>query len=863
MSGIQASVLANPGEQYFGSLATAQAAKLPPAVVRVSLRGVHYVRSDGEPGHDLKFRSGDRYTATAAAEMDPDTLAAAIDPTDGGWWEIDFRLHPKCRPALDPDWDPTGATSVALLSAKWLNAYSERAPQNGGLLYLDLQNSGKALFEWNGETGLDVGFGVSQSITGLNQRSCLVVNHPGVTRIVFDPAGTELIQGGQDKNDWASFLITKGASFHLKGGGTYDFQNLPFTQGTITAIQDESAPGANDGYVEFSRDPAFGQPSFLQVSEILYCTEPNYVLAKPRPRTVEWFALDREEYADAYAPLVETSAGSGIYRVTGLTAAEIAIVNARTDVGAYVVVKGASDVGAWFKVFDAPAVQVDPGSTVHCAMQRFFLATAPRKADIAGCRLVPRDGSPALAVSMRDGIDVFSALGPVSMTGNHVYGSGDDAMAINGMVLSSMTRISPTSFSGMSNPHFYNIPVPDGYHLVIVDNNLQEVARCTIVAAGAINPADGYKAVYTVTVESGALPADMTKSVAVVMEGFQRAKAIGNTAVNIRGRGIWTNVGGLFNSNDFAFITNQAILFGATSGPQYSHNFDGGDGFVAQGNFVRSVCQEDRYSGAISVIARRTDASTTVSTAYPIRGVTITGNLFEDIPNAAVVLAGVDTAQVRNMLINVGYVGNPVDWNGALLANTALGLINCRNVDGTGNHVSGLAPTAVLWAEATASGGANANNRVFATPDVAWATFAPAGPITFATPGDLILSAVSVPAASNRYQVKDGWCDFQFDIAATPSFTGAAAGSLRIPLPVPARSTSVNLIGSFEQVDGIKLSASPTVRTTFVPGIPGVATHFGIFQLGGASAAAYGTNVTDLTSGTPVRLIGHVRYETP
>lgn len=77
-------LLSYPDDTYFTSQADAEGAKLPPSITTVRIGQRHYKRAASEPGHDLKFRSSDRFKLGGGS---------TVDPAHGGWWgqcNIDF-----------------------------------------------------------------------------------------------------------------------------------------------------------------------------------------------------------------------------------------------------------------------------------------------------------------------------------------------------------------------------------------------------------------------------------------------------------------------------------------------------------------------------------------------------------------------------------------------------------------------------------------------------------------------------------------------------------------------------------------------------------------------------------------------------
>lgn len=572
-----------------------------------------------------------------------------------------------------------GADYRTIISAAITRA-TALAADNGGHFALKL-HPGEYHFSWDGVSGWDSGLGISTA--ALNYRSIFVIDNAAVTHVTLDFTGAVLVQKGEDKDTWASLFYIADAEVDIIEGN-FDMENRTFTQGTCTAI------GAD--YYEFEVDEEFDPtqtPSFAQISEVIRFSD--VTLGPDRPeRTVTTFPLDRDEYSDLFAPLV--SQGSGVYRITGLSGAEVTALTNQAPVGAYVLVRGMADGACTFSIMNSPRVHVR-NSVCHNAIMRFVFCNRPENASFDNVKVIPPAWSKnVVACTMRGAIDCFNSLGPVSVQGGELYGAGDDAIGLTGMALSRMEYISATSFKAFSNSHFFNGPAPVGSRFFLYDADFAEVAQGKITAVGAVNPSDDWLATYTVSITSGALPADMSDHIMPLTRGLARARVNQVKIQNIRGRGIWTSLAGNYDDNDISWTANEAILVQPTEGGgAYADTFyQGGEGISASRNYINGACRNTFYPAAIRILGTEytlaSDNNVTVSAAKPYKNVKVDGNTILRSGHAAILVGGIEGLSVRNNDIYsaqlTGSSGEEVDL---AIGQTVIAYINVSDAHIDGN----------------------------------------------------------------------------------------------------------------------------------------------------------------------------------
>lgn len=630
------SLLANAGRVFFDTQAEAEGARLTPGVKRVEIDQIRYKRAVSEPSHSLKFEDG-----------------------LGNWWEIDFKRHDTCTPHLDPAWDDDDAAACMDCCNRWFEAYLTNLAASHGALVISFKGADKLTAIWDGATGSDFGIGVA--VTGINQRCIFdldVADWPLLKHVLVNVSDTELLMGGDGIADWAAFMFVHGARFTLRGsGGRHDFINKPYTQGTVTAVQDETSPGANDGYVDIEIDAEFDptqSPSWAAdgVSEVIGYTDNSFQFGQVNDRAPLWFAMDRNEYAGGYTGASFTDQGGGVWRISGLTGAEIVSFNSYAPVNTYVVVKSRTDGPVWYGLFDCPSVDIRD-TVFHTALMRCGFVNGGGTVRIEGNRVEPREGSRSLVTAMRGVWDVFNTKGSIKFTDNYVFGSGDDAFAPVGYAFVNITRLTATSLRMFSNAHFFGDKADAGREFILYDNNYTEACRFRIVSSGAINTGSGWVADYSVTVTSGSMPGTdgnaLTNYVAADTAGNAWVQCTDNEFVNIRSRAIWGNLMGQYNNNRFDWITNEAIMINpAGGGSGVSYFYGGGSRLQVNNNIIRRAVANGYWTAPIHIFGSTVASDLVVATQKPIKLVQVHGNLFDTAPHMFILLSGVNGFSVRD-----------------------------------------------------------------------------------------------------------------------------------------------------------------------------------------------------------------------
>ncbi|MGA0530643.1 hypothetical protein [Hansschlegelia sp. KR7-227] len=611
------------------------------------------------------------------------------------------------NPAAPPfNADRTGATnSAAAFTAAFAEAVA-RAQTNGGVAHVR-PSPGRYLIQWDGVSGYSVNPGAT-SFTGINQRYCVVVNDPAVKSVVLDLTGVTLVMGGTDWTEWASFLLVKGAERHVING-TLDYAHRPFFQGTVNVV------GASAISVQI--DPAFGEaPSFSEVFEIVLYSEYDNTRAERYPLVL---ALDRHAYTGTPAPM--TNQGGGLYRIFDLTPDEMAFISSTAlTTGSTVVVKGCTDGPAWFNGILCPATSI-VGTTCHCSAEALFLNTLCLNSTVENVRVVPRPGSNALAVVMRDAFDHFDCGGSVKVSGCEVVGTGDDGTAIIGSALISLQRVTATTMSAFSYGHYYGV-APIGSHFAIYNASHVQVAAGVITAIGGFD-AD-YLRLYTVELSSGSLPVDMTDHIAPILEYQPLARVRGNRFRSIRGRAIYSGARGIYSDNIIENTTDEAILIHPSKGNNAA-NYTGGRGIEIDGNDIRGACRATFYPAAIRVFASSPAPTGSQEAAlnYPYKKVSVRNNLIADCPHMAVLIAGVEQGDIfGNTMVNAAWA-TPAGEQTALGLSTkaVFGYINCKKVAIKRNTLIDCNGASVS-VSTTANGGANIGVVVSNNADMDLAT---------------------------------------------------------------------------------------------------------------------------------------------
>lgn len=242
---------------------------------------------------------------------------------------------------------------------------------------------GTYLVKWDGATGYGSG-------TGLNERCSLLLED--ADNITIDLSGVKIVMGGSNRDEWATFAKFYDCNNVEIVGGTLDYENEPYTQGTITAMD----TGAATPYVDITIESGY-EPSF---------TSANWLVK---------FNADREPvafgaYVDSFTetPWSITSLGSGVYRVTGFTAGNLTTLNASFTVGTLVSLWAIKDAVKWFQLVGGSNHTVRD-VTCHCSIDLVAQAKNARGFYATGNKLIPPPGRAPLLINTRGGF-----MAPVS-----------------------------------------------------------------------------------------------------------------------------------------------------------------------------------------------------------------------------------------------------------------------------------------------------------------------------------------------------------------------------------------------------------------------------------------------------------------
>jgi hypothetical protein len=609
--------------------------------------------------------------------------------------------------------DKTGTTNSYRAWKSAIDYAIARAPQNGGIVYIK-PSPGKYRLDWNGATGVDVGLpGIS--VTSLNTRSIFVIDDPNVTDVILDVSGCSLKMGGTDKDDWATFLTVVDASLTvIHDGTTYDYVNLLTTQGTITAIQ---APTSGDnGYVEFTRDPAFPAPSFTTCSEVRTCSALQYTLAHPDQHFTK-LVMNRNEYEDDFAAITLQSGTT--HRISGLTSAETTAYTNNGGAGTYISVSAASDCGQWYKTIAAPAAHYVGKATCHQAMQHFTFNVMTGKGGVTveGLTMVPRHGTNVMTSCMRTGLGGNYNFGRYQYLFNTIKGTGDDGIAANGGSLTDMTYVGATSFTAFAGTHYYGKTLPAGTRFRLYDTSAggySEVAYGTITAAGSITTAGGaFSATYAVELGSGsgALPTNMADHIAVITDTYNPVTIAFNDVSVSRSRNFWVNIAsGTIAYNTAALSTDEGIKVHVNGGGNASVGYPGGSRLHVKGNTLWRNCR-DTYPAALMIFASAFGDEYTASVDKVIGEVLVEGNTVVGAPYLGMLFGGISNLTERNNTFSVVGLGTPISglisYDMGFTSKTVVGYVNCdKGSLGRGSvfeTIDGAAPYVGL----TAGGGSN------------------------------------------------------------------------------------------------------------------------------------------------------------
>lgn len=564
---------------------------------------------------------------------------------------------------LDTWADPSGAADISGALAQIAAIVAAQDQVRRRRWYID-GRGGTWRIDWDRISGY--GGGVpAVSATNYNARCCVMFHDADM---VFDFTGATLLHGGASESDWATVLRFRHCDVTVIGG-TYDYINLPFFQGVVTAH------GAD--WLDVTLDPGTVPPSFGTA----YRVHPYDAQRRPIAGGIG---------RSPGQPYAVSDRGGGVWRVSGFTAEEMASYAVTTYLadGAIVTVTGMEDGPGWFRFDGCSRVRLRD-CTVNACVDSFATGHLVENLDARGCIAEPR---PGYLVSCHRALLNFFSVAKVNVRDNIARYTMDDCFAIQGAALARysgstypMERVSATAFNAFGNFHFMHLTLPVGSKLSVFRGDYEWQAECTVT--GVADIAGSWMKTYSVSIESGALPADMSDCLAIVRDYQARGTIDGNSTENIRGRSIFTSISGHIANNRTLNNSDEAILH-ETSRTNWEFSFQDADGLVVTGNIVRNPCLNPFYFGGIVIRAADMSGTTSqlfvlpnapTSEAMPKRNILISGNIIRGAPNMAMMLGGLrHFSATDNLFDDIAAHGTVSDAFDAL-DHCVIGIENCAD----------------------------------------------------------------------------------------------------------------------------------------------------------------------------------------
>lgn len=539
-------------------------------------------------------------------------------------------------PALTGDWasghirletwaDQSGSNDIRGALAQAAAIVSAQDQVRRRRWYID-GRGGTWRVDWDHATGYGGGI-PAVTPTTYNARCCVLFQN---AEIVFDFTGATILHGGASEADWATVFRLRHCAVSVLGG-TYDYVNLPFFQGTVTAR------GAD--WLDVTLDPGTAPPSFATA----YRVHPYDAQRRPTAAGVG---------RSPGQPYSLSDRGNGVWRVSGFSLAEMSAFGMTTYIpnGTTVTVTGMEDGPQWFRFDGCSRVRLRD-CTVNACVDSFATGHLIKNLDARGCVAEPR---PGYLVSCHRALLNFFSVGRTNVLENTASYTLDDCFAIQGTSLARysgatypMERLSSTSFNAFGNFHFMHLSLPVGTRLSVFEGDYQWRCECTVT--GVADIAGSWMKTYTVSIQSGALPLVMADCLAIVRDYQARGAIEGNATENIRGRSIFTSIIGSVSRNRTMNNSDEAILH-ETSRTNWENSFQDADGLMVCDNQVRNPCLNPFYPAGIVVRAANMLGVTSApfvlpnaatSGATPKRNVAVRGNLVTGAQNMALMIGGV------------------------------------------------------------------------------------------------------------------------------------------------------------------------------------------------------------------------------
>lgn len=564
------------------------------------------------------------------------------------------------------------------------------AAGNGGHFSLKL-HPGTYPISWDGASGISVQG--NTNLTNFNNRHIFHITN--FEKVDLDLSGVKLIHLGENKDEWSTvfrFSDSKSVNINLDGA-VFDHDNLPFFQGYITA--------KGSDYLDIALETGCPAPVFSTAAHI----EPRTTARVPSD-----FGIKRAFNA---TQLTVTDQGSGVWRVGGFTGGETggSVWSSFLTVNTLVIVRNATDGANWFHFRKCTDVNISKGSCYvsACGLMEFHLC---KDVSIDGVKCIERPGTKLTGSTSRAAIKLFSVGGTARVHNCEARYTGDDGLAVGGGFIVNMSYVDTTHFTGFMHAHYFGATIDIGDNLIFRDKQGTVTARAHVTA---IASSSNYDRAFTVVMDSGSLPNPMTNYAAEVLQYRPIMQLNGNNYSRLRGRGIYAGGSGHVRGNNIEDTTGPGILidYQESSDNLFSELITG---LSVTGNRVLRSCVRTFYTGAIVIHqmeqGSQSGTASSTSTGFPISGPIVIGNVIDDTPNQAIILAGVDRAFVTaNTINNVGSVGKGLSWNNTLGVGAVFALVNCRHCLVTGNLLS-LINSSVRYTDETENSGTNPYNTV-------------------------------------------------------------------------------------------------------------------------------------------------------
>ena len=599
------------------------------------------------------------------------------------------------RQAVDPAKFGADVSGTADSRAAWKRAVDyavAMASRNGGVVHIK-PAPGTYRIDWDGSTA------ISGLTEGYNTR--YILGFPSTAEHVWlDFHGVKVLQGGVDYSELSNvFFLDQQKSVRLRGG-EFDFVNQPFFWGEVTAI------GAD--YFDMDIDSDCETPQFTTAFQV--CTHLTSVASRSHLMPIA-YGIARQQGTDSAFSV--TAQGGGSYRIGGLTGTDLTNMTAQgIIVGAVVSVRAIRDGAKWFlgrkvQSWDAEGYKCFTGGDGFSEM---ILSRNLREANgYQGPRMRADQPNLRQLVSLtRGGTNWHWVGGKCSIEKVEYIHHVDDPIAVGMPCLSRMVAISGTSFDAFMPPHWWGAYLDAGDKLIICDDDGNEACRCTITAVEAPGTPDATypPRKFTVTVDSGSMPGDLTSHYAEVIT-YDLDLTLDNPGIErVGGRGIYCGGPVTMHSPRVNLCGAQGICVDLRPADLRHYNYRD---IVINTPKVSNSCLNTTANGAIVVRKHRYGDDDVAATGYPIKRLLIVAPQIYNTSNAAIIVQAVENGDIIAPQIDgVAGTGASVDEAGTGLNATVFGATNCKNVRFVGGRISNFNGADILKTT-TQGGGSNVN----------------------------------------------------------------------------------------------------------------------------------------------------------